>query len=313
MILSPIMSYVVDKELGFPTPSEKEKINKALKRYRYLLSKHPNRSDSPEIMFGIADLLVGRNNPGDYAEAMRLYKQIMMRSIPEYLRARTLVGRAELMIGSSGEFDEAIPLCEKAKKLLGPDLSEFFAAKTYVVEVELLISRNQKGDWERALKLISSLDRQKKAHWYFKGRALLSKAEITLYRKPKDLRSALKACDAALKNLKPRLDDYFANKGKILKAEILCRREKKGDFERAEKLLTEAIKMSRTYGDLTARAKLDMAAIVSHPTARKLLRQVDQMEGLDPYLIEKARQTKQVLQDRKSAKKRRKTPRQARG
>ena len=70
-VLSPIMSFIVDKEVGFPIPSEKERINKALKRYRKIMEKNPTRSDTPEIMFGVADLLVGRNEPGDYAELQR--------------------------------------------------------------------------------------------------------------------------------------------------------------------------------------------------------------------------------------------------
>lgn len=289
-ILSPITESAVniEKELGFPVPSEKEKINKALKRYRYILSKHPKRSDAPEIMFAIADLLVGRGNAGDHQEAMKIYDQILLRHIPEYLKARALIGKAELMIGEAQEFTNAISLCEKARKILGADVSEFFAAKTYIVEAELLLSRREKGDWARALELISQVVKEKDAFWYFRGRALLSKAEIILYRNPDDLGSALKFCDFALKELKSRQDDYFTNKGKVLKAEVLMRRAKKGDFEKAEKLLTEVIKMPFAYTDLIARAKLDLADIANHPKAIKLLKQVHEMEGLDPYLIEKA-------------------------
>ena len=68
-VLSPVMSYIVDKEIGFPIPSEKEKINRLLRRYRNILSQHPNRSDTPEIMFGIADLLVGRGELGEIGRA----------------------------------------------------------------------------------------------------------------------------------------------------------------------------------------------------------------------------------------------------
>ncbi len=289
-ILSPVMASVVniEKELGFPTPSEKEKINKALKRYRYILSKHSKRADAPEIMFAIADLLVGRSDPGDYEEAMKLYGQILQRHISESLRARALIGKAELLIGVPGEFGTAISLCEKARKILGSDVSEFFAAKTYVVEVELRLVRREKGDWARALELINRVVKEKDALWYFMGRALLSKAEILLYQKPENLGQALKLCDFALKELKSRPDDYFTNKGRVLKSEVLTRRAKKGDFVKAEKLLTEVIKMPFAYKELIARAKLDLADIANHPKAVKLLKQVHEMEGLDPYLIEKA-------------------------
>jgi tetratricopeptide (TPR) repeat protein len=282
------MSYIVDKEIGFPIPSEKDKINKALKRYRQILAAHPDRADAPEIMFGLADLLVGRGEPGDWQEATKLYDQILLKNPPEYLKARALIGKAELMIGQPNEFGNAISLCEKARKILGTDISDFFAAKTYIVEAELLLARRDKGDWAKALELINQVVKEKNAHWYFRGRALLSKAEIIHYRDPNDLASALKLCDFALKELKSRPDDYFTNKGKVVKAEILTRRAKGGDFTKAEKLLTEVIKMSFSYKELIARAKLDLADIVNHPKAEKLLSEVHEMQGLDPYLIEKA-------------------------
>jgi tetratricopeptide (TPR) repeat protein len=306
-ILSPIMSYIVDKEIGFPVPSQKEKINKALRRYRHILSQHPKRADAPEIMFGIADLLIGRGDPGDHAEAGKLYDQILLRNPPQYLKARALIGKAELMIGVPEEFGNAISLCEKARKILGADVSDFFTAKTYIVEAELRLARRDKGDWAQALELISRVVKEKDAHWYFRGRALLSKAEIILYRDPDDLGAALKLCDFALKELKSRPDDYFTNKGKVLKAEIMTRRANKGDFVKSEKLLTEVIKMSFAYQGLIARAKLDLADIVTHPKAVKLLKQVHEMEGLDPYLIEKASIIEKVVQEKKAKKKGKRT------
>ncbi|MFH1541675.1 MAG: hypothetical protein ABIE84_01120 [bacterium] len=307
MILSPIMSFVVDKELGFPIPSEKEKINKALRRYRYLLSQHPNRSDSPEIMFGIADLLVGRNNPGDYAEAGKILDQILMRPVPDYLKSRALVGKAELMIGQSEECDNAISMCERARKLLGKDVAEFFAAKTFVVEVELLLARGQKNDWKNAIKLADRVIKNKHVHWYFRGRAFLSKAEITLYRQPKKLNQALKLVNLSLYELRNRQDDYFTNKGKLLKGEIMIRRLFKGDLEKAEAVLVEVIKMPIKYNDLIARAKIALADITLHPKASKLIKEVMEIDGLDPYLAEKAQQIEQALIEKKKA------PRQARG
>jgi tetratricopeptide (TPR) repeat protein len=297
-ILSPIMSFIVDKEIGFPIPSEKEKINKALKRYRQILAAHPDRSDAPEIMFGIADLLVGRGESGDREEATKLYDQILLRNPPDYLKARALIGKAELQIGVPAEFGNAISLCEKARKILGSDISDFFAAKTYIVEAELRLSRRDKGDWAHALELINQVVKEKNAHWYFRGRALLSKAEIIRYRDPEDAAPALKLCDFALTELKSRPDDYFTNKGKVVKAEILMRRAKSSDFKKAEKLLIEVVKMSFSYKDLIARAKLDLADIVNHPKAEQLLSEVHEMQGLDPYLIEKASLIEAALKEK---------------
>ncbi|MBU0671470.1 MAG: hypothetical protein KJ732_00410, partial [Candidatus Margulisbacteria bacterium] len=100
------------------------------------------------------------------------------------------------------------------------------------------------------------------------------------------------------KELKSRPDDYFANKGKIVKAEILTNRATKSDFVRAEKLLTEVVKMSLPYTGLIARAKLDLADIVNHPKAVQLLKQVHEMVGLDPYLIEKASIITQAIKEK---------------
>ena len=298
-LLSPLMSYIVDKEVGFPIPSEREKINKALRRYRSILQRHPHRADIPEIMFGVADLLVGRGDTGDHEEAMKTYDQILLKNPPEYLKARAMIGKAELMIGVPEEFGNAISLCEKARQVLGGDVSDFFAAKTVIVEAELRLARRDKGDWARALELINKVVKEKEAHWYFRGRALLSKAEIILYRNPDDLGSALKLVDFSIKEMISRPDDYFHNKGKVVKAEILTRRTRKGDFEKAEKMLTDVLKMPFAYKDLIARAKLDMADIVSHPKAEKLLKEVHHMQGLDPYLVEKASIIEQALKTRK--------------
>jgi len=302
MILSPIMSFIVDKEMGFPAPPEREKINKVLRRYRYILAQNPQRSDTPELMFGIADLLVGRNNPGDYREAGRLYDQILLRHVPESLRARALVGKAELLIGNSEEFDNAITLCEKAQVILGKDFSDFFVAKAFVVESELLLSRHKNDDWKKAVNLIDRLAKSKASHWYFKGRGLLTKAEITLYQNPKDLSRIIKVCDEALKYLKNRADDYFTNKGKLIKAEALIRRAKKIDLERAEKLLGEVLQQGAAFVDLVARAKLDLADIVRHPKAMKLLKEVSEMESLDPYLAEKVKIIEKAVKEKKNKK-----------
>ncbi|MFH1387554.1 MAG: hypothetical protein ABIH50_07805 [bacterium] len=293
------MSYVVDKEVGFPIPSEKERINRALRRYRSILSAHSNRSDAPEIMFGIADLLVGRGEGNDRNDAMKMFDQVLLRNPPEYLKARALIGKAELMIGKPEEFDNAISLSEKARQILGKDLAEFFAAKTFIVEAELLLARQARGDWAKAINLFDQVIKEKSAHWYFRGRALLGKAEILLYSKPDKLNEPLKLIDLSLKELADRTDDYFFNKNKVLKAEILTRRGKKADLKRIEKMLTEVVKMPIAYKDLIARAKLNLADIGTGAKAEKFIKDVSEMEGVDPYLIEKARLIEQELKNRK--------------
>ena len=60
--------------------------------------------------------------------------------------------------------------------------------------------------------------------------------------------------------------------------------------------------MPFAYKGLIARAKLDLADVVSHPKAAKLLKEVHEMEGLDPYLIEKARLIEATLKQKKKTK-----------
>ena len=51
-ILSPAMSYIVDKEAdNYPSPSEKTKLNKAIGRYRLILETIAWRYDIGEIKF----------------------------------------------------------------------------------------------------------------------------------------------------------------------------------------------------------------------------------------------------------------------
>ena len=78
-ILSPIIEFIVEKEHSFPAPSEKEKLERAIKRYQLVLTRYPQRLDIGEIKFGLADMYVGRGSEGDYDRAQRLYNDI---SIP---------------------------------------------------------------------------------------------------------------------------------------------------------------------------------------------------------------------------------------
>lgn len=301
-ILSPIMSYIVDKEMGFPAPSETEKINKTIERYRRILSKFPNRSDIGEIKFGLADLLIGRNAAGDYKEANRHFEEILKMGPSQYLKARILVGKAELLgpTGKIKEIETGIALCEEAHKILKNELIDFFAAKTVVVKADLFLMRNKKGDHNKAFKLYDSVVRYRGAHWYFRARALLGKAELILYHKPVELTAAIKMCVEAGKLMESRSGDYFTYKIKIIDAELRIRRAERDDLFRAQKLLSAVIAATPAYQDLIARAKIDLAEISKHPRAAKLCQEVIETEGLDPYLADKARQVCQKLSLKKS-------------
>lgn len=285
------MSFIVDRETGFPAPSEREKINRAIEKYKKILRNFPQRADIGEIKFGLADLYVGRGEEGDYNRAAAYYNDILKTSGSFYLRARAYVGKAELLVPGikKEKIEEAVELCRIARKTLKDDLTDFFAAKTYIVEADLRLVRDGPGDHKIALKIHEKLIQERSAHWYFRARALLGKAELILYHYPPRLAEAILICSRATRLLKERPGDYFALKTKVIEGELRIRRAKFGDFNKAEQLLKEVVSFPHAYHDLLARARLDLAEIVKHPLARKYLKEVEQMEGLDPYLTDKAK------------------------
>jgi hypothetical protein len=304
-IISPIMGFIVDREAGFPAPSEREKINKLIEKYRTVMRKNPGRADIGEIKFGLADLYVGRGEPGDYDKARAFYEDILKTSGAPYLRARAQVGKAELAVpGIKKEsIQDALDLCLTARKTLNNDLSDFFAAKSYIIEADLLLVRDAKGDHQQAMKIHDKLINERKANWYFRARALLGKAELILYHEPAKIGSAIALCQRSEKLLKDRPGDYFSIKAKVVESELRVRRAKGNDFKAAEKILKEAVTMKHPYLDLSARAKTDLAEISNHPLAGKLLGELNQMEGLDPYLTEKIKLIEQKLKTAAKKKK----------
>ncbi|HTY13228.1 MAG TPA: hypothetical protein VMD02_03455 [Candidatus Omnitrophota bacterium] len=291
-IISPIISSAVNLEAGFPAPSEREKVNKLIEKYRNILRKFPGRSDSGEIKFGLADLYVGRGDPGDYDKARVFYEDILKTSSSPYLRARAQVGKAELAVPGIKKTDvqAAIDLCLTARKNIGGDVSDFFVAKTFIIEADLRLVRDEKGDHDQAMKLHEKLIKERKSNWYFRARAQLGKAELILYHFPKRLSEAITLCGKSSNLLRERPGDYFSVKVKIIEAELRIRRAKGNDFKVAEKLLKDVVTLKHTYQDLMGRAKADLAEISKHPQASKLLNELHQMEGVDPYLSEKIQQ-----------------------
>ncbi len=305
-ILSPIIEFIVEKEHSFPAPSEKEKLERAIKRYQLVLTRYPQRMDIGEIKFGLADMHVGRGMPEDYEKAQRLYGDILNSGPPDYLKARALIGKAEIILplGKVKEIGASIEALDKARKILENDLTDFFACKAIVVEADLLLVRAQKGDRERAYKLCTELIKNKSAHWYFKARASLDKAEIILYTHPKELKEGVRLCGDSLKLLIERPNDYFTLKTKVIMAELRTGLGGKQDIFLADKYLNEVIKAKTNYSDLVARAKIALASITKSPQkAQKLAASVMETEALDPYLLDMAKQVAAKLKEPQPKKK----------
>lgn len=291
MPLSPIIEFMVSKETSFPAPSEKEKLDKAIRRFKNILLQHPQRSDINEIRFGLADMLVGRNEKNDYAAALKFYEEILEKGAPPYLRARALIGKAELSVPIPKEEEKniAIEMCHKAEELLDKDMDDFFGAKVFMVEADLLLSRDKGDDHARAYKICEKLIKNKGTNLYFKARALLCQAELILYHFPQKIKDAIKFCQQCLKLLEERKIDYFYLKGKIILAELLTRRAKKDDFKTAQDLCREVIRSQETFTDLLARAKLLLAELSRNPKALELYKEIMEMEVVDPYIIAKTK------------------------
>ncbi|MBI5701108.1 hypothetical protein HZC34_04585 [Candidatus Saganbacteria bacterium] len=305
-IVSPITEFSMQMETDYPAPSEKEKLDKLIERDTKLIKSFPFRSDIGEIKFRLADSLVGRNNPGDYARAEGIYSEILQNYGSEYLRARAQIGRAELLTPGikPDAIKSALALCETARKNLKTDLSDFFMAKTYAIEADLRLVRDDKKakDHTIAMRLHEKLIKERKAHWYFRARGMLGKAELVLYHFPKKLTEAITLCDRAERLLRERPGDYVALKTKLIRAQLLRRRAKFSDLKKAEKTLTEIIKFPGAYTDLAARAKLELAEISRQPKAIALLRELNQIEGLDPYIAQKVKMVEEELKLKKEKK-----------
>lgn len=302
-IISPMTEFSLKMEEDFPAPSEKIKLNKLIEHDSKLIKEFPFRPDIGEIKFRLADSLVGRNNLGDYERAAALYDEILKNATSPYLRARAQIGKAELLTPGikPEQISKAIELCEIARKNLKSDISDFFMAKTFIVEADLRLVRDSKKekDHEIAMKLHEKLIKERRANWYFRARAMLGKAELLLYHFPKKLSDAILLCDKVERSLKNRPGDYFSIKAKLIKAQILRRRTRGADIKKAEKLLSEIIKSHNIYQDLLNRSKLELAEISRNSKASVLVKQLGEIDGLDPYIAQKLKMLQEELKSKK--------------
>ena len=290
-ILSPLTEFSLKMSDSFPAPSEKEKLNKLIANDSKILRDLPHRADIGELKFRLADALVGRNSTGDYERALAIYEEILKNYTSPYLRARAQIGKAELMTPGirPEKIDEALSLCQIARKNIKSDLSDFFMAKTYIVEAELRLVRDNKKekDHEIAMKLHSKLIKTRSAHWYFKARALLGKAELILYHYIKRIPEALRLCERVERLLADRKGDYFFMKNALIKAQLIEKRGRKTDTAKAEAILKTLVKNKGIYPDLDIRAKLELAEISQDPC--KYIADLESKDGLDPYTAQKLR------------------------
>lgn len=299
--LSPILSHLVQTTIA--AVGEKERLNRLINKYRKMLRFAEGGFNVSEIRFGLADLLITRDDPNDWKEAKQHYDFVLEHATYGYLRSAAMVGKAELAIRASeaAEIENAIILCQRSYKnlcsLVGE--SDFYSVKSLVVEAELHIKRNNKTDKGMALKLLEKVFSDDIADPYFKARAIVNHAELLLYDKKVNPNKELQLCFTAIDLLKDRSDDYFSVKARLLQGEYIARRMMRYDKSRATGIFMGIMSNKNADADLAARARLNLAEISVEKKAKTLVKEVLSQKTIDPYLLARAKQIEKNLKKAK--------------
>ncbi|MCX5749385.1 MAG: hypothetical protein NTZ10_03995 [Candidatus Saganbacteria bacterium] len=299
--LSPILSHLVKTTIS--AVGEKEKLNRFINKYRKMLRYVEGGINISEIRFGLADLLITRDDQSDWSEAKTHYDFVLEHAPYGYLRFAAMIGKAELAIRASQnkELDSAIELAQRSLKnlnsLVGP--SDFYSTKCLVVEAELLIKRGAERDKTNAKKLFEKAYNDSMADHYFRGRAIVGRSEIMLYEKKKDVNKEIQLCHDAIDLLEEKSDDYFAIKAKLLQGEFIAQRMAHYDKSRATGIFMGIIGNKNADADLVCRAKLNLAEISDRAKALKLIKEVLSVKPLDPYLSSRAKSLGKAVKAKK--------------
>ncbi len=290
----------------FPSPTKKEKLTDQIEEVRALLSMPPKGLNINKARIKLADLLTGRNDAGDYIEAGSVYKDVLSGSLPEEAEhQKAELGEVELALTSANPEDvnRSIESCATAVDSLEErEDSVFFFIKGKLLLAELFLKRGDEKGRALALKLYDEILSNPSAHKYFKMRAIVGKLELLNVFERQVLEKNSKGLIAECENILElqrgeRSDDYFFIKGILVLSEIMLWRDKDTFIKKAEGMLSEVINNERTSDDLRARASLTLAAVSSPKLARSLIKGVKHMEGLDPYILRKAKAIEDSLHE----------------
>ncbi len=299
--LSPILTHLIQTTIA--SVGEKEKIDRLINKYRKMLSLAEGSFNVSEIRFGLADLLITRDESGDWKEAKNHYDFVLEKATYGYLRAAAMIGKAELSIRSveKDDLEKSIELSHRAYKKLLELVGEtdFYSIKCLVVEAELRLKRSDKTDKSAAMKLFEKVFTNDMADPYFKARAIVNHAELYLYSDKTDIEHEIQLCHSAIEYLKDRPDDYFVIKAKLLQGEFIMQRMAHYDKSRATGIFMGIIGNKNADVDLVARAKLNLAEISEKEKALKLVGEVLNTKVIDKYLLERAKQLKTTIEKRK--------------
>lgn len=288
----------------YPSPTKKERLIDEIEELRSALAIPPKELNVNKARIKLADLLTGRNGSGDYIEAGKLYDRVLSSTLPrDAENSKALIGKAELALTSASpeEVNRALESCASAIDLL-EEIEDcvFFHTKGKLTLAELLLKRGDEDGKRLALKLYDEISSNRSAHKYFKMRSLVGKMELLNYFYRDELKGKAEEYIAQFEDIlssqkKDRAGDYFALKGMIVLSEILLWKDRDRFGENAKRMLSDVINDESASDDLRARASLDLAEISSSPLARTLIKGVRKMEGLDSYLLKKAKAIEDAL------------------
>ncbi len=287
----------------YPSPTEAEQLERQIEQLRAAFSSPPENLSLNKLRIKLADLLVGQNGVGDYIEAGKLYNEVLTSSLPgEAEHSKALLGKAELNLSGvrADDITDAIDSCSSAMKSFEGEDCAFFRAKGNLLIAELLLKKGDEKSRAGSLRIYEETSYDEKADKYFKMRAAVGKLELLLYfyralfeKRADDLIS--ETADAVSVFEKSRPNDYFVLKGLIVLSEAKLAKDRERFKDSAKGMLSEVVNNDRASDDLRARASLDLAEVSSPALARTLIKGVRKIEGLDPYLIRKAKAIEDAL------------------
>jgi len=290
----------------FPSPSNPEEIEYQLDCVKDFLGSPKEGSQRPGALLKMADLLVGRNEAGDYLEASKVYDEALSSSLPadEY-NVKAQIGKAELALPLStnpSDARKAIEVCKKAAAALKGKPSDFFLAKALAVQAELLLKLGGEKERQEALALYEEMISKPTTNMYFRLRGVVGVIDLlgTYYKAQLSAKydRYIVALQEAVESLgENRPNDYFRIKGLILLSELMLIKDKDALGENAKRLLLEVINNEAASDDLRARASLSLAEVSSSSLAKSLLKGIRKMDGIDPYLLRRATAIETALKE----------------
>ncbi|MFA5097000.1 MAG: hypothetical protein WC490_00010 [Candidatus Margulisiibacteriota bacterium] len=128
-----------------------------------------------------AELLVKKGGKAAIRQASKLFSKIIgKRNASSYFRARSMVGKAELILYFGTDvLSKGIKLCDEAIKLLMQRPSDYFNLKARLIKAELLLRRGSSSDLLKAEDLCESVISSSLSHKDLIARAKLVLAELS--------------------------------------------------------------------------------------------------------------------------------------